>query len=125
MLPVVMQVSDGDTLNERLHQAILNGLGTDDPEAAWAKFKAGLRRDSYSIDSEVLNGRDVVSALKPGSLESQIQQIIDLCSDFDNGFVLLRSACKIFRSSMYRREAESSLIAYANELPNQQACSQW
>jgi hypothetical protein len=119
----VRQLGDWGALNERLHQAILYGLGTDDPEAAWAKFKAGLRRDSYSIDSEVLNGRDVVSALKPGSLEREIQQIIDLCSDFDNGFVLLRNACKIFRSSIYRIEAESSLIAYANELPNQQACS--
>lgn len=121
MLPVLMQASDGGTLNERLHQAILNGLGTDDPVAAWEKLKAGLRRDCFATDSEVVNGRDVISALQDGSLEREIQQIIDLCSDFDNGFILLRNACKIFRSSIYRKEAEFILQAIAKQLPNQPA----
>jgi hypothetical protein len=122
---VVKQLGDWNALNERLRQAILNGLGTADPEDAWAKFKAGLRRDNYTIDSEVLNGKDVIFALKTGSLESQIQQIIDLCSDIDNGFILLRNACKIFRSSIYRRQVENNLQALAKELPNQHAYSRW
>jgi len=116
-----MQMGDGDTLNERLHEAILNGLGANDPADAWDKLKGRLRRDVYATDSEVVNGRDVVSALTAGSLENEIQQIIHLCSDIDNGFILLRNACKSFRSSIYRKEAESILQAIAKQLPNQPA----
>ena len=121
----VSKLGDWGSLHAQLHQAILNGLGTVDPQATWVRYKAEISRDSYSIDGEVLNGRDVLSHLTPGSLDREIQQIIDICSDFDDAFVLLRNACKIFRSSFYRREFESSLLAYAKELPNQQACTRW
>ena len=116
-----MQTSDGGTLNERLNQAILNGLGTDDPVVAWEKLKAVLRQDRYGTDIEMVNGKNVISALTTGSLEKEIQQIINLCSDFDNGFVLLRNACKIFRSLIYRKEAENILQIIAEQLPNQPA----
>ena len=116
-----MQTSDGGTLNERLYQAILNGLGTDDPVVAWEKLKAVLRQDRYGTDIEMVNGKNVISALTTGSLEKEIQQIINLCSDFDNGFVLLRNACKSFRSLIYRKEAENILQIIAEQLPNQPA----
>jgi hypothetical protein len=121
----LIQRSDQCVLNKQLYDAILNGLGVADPVSVWQKLKKAIRRDRFvSVDDEV-NGRDVLIGLMPGSLDQEIQQLIDLCSDIDNGFVLLRESFKTFPSTACRSNAETCLQAYAISLPNQQVCSQW
>ncbi len=114
------QPCDIESLNDQLHQAILNGLGTGDPTAAWEKVKACVFRCSYEVEGDHIQGKAVIVGLKPASLEGEVQQVIDLCRDIDNGFMLLDTCFKTFRSSMAKIEAKSCLGSYASWLPNQQ-----
>lgn len=114
------QPYDIESLNDQLHQAILNGLGTGDPTAAWEKVKACVSRCSYEVEGDHIQGRAVINGLKPASLEGEVQQVIDLCRDIDNGFKLLDTCFKTFRSSMAKNKAKSCLWSYASWLHNQQ-----
>jgi len=114
------QPCDIESLNDQLHQAILNGLGSGDPTAAWEKVKACVFRCSHEVEGDYIQGRAVIAGLKPASLEGEVQQVIDLCRDIDNGFMLLDTCFNTFRSSMAKKQAQSCLCSYASWLSNQQ-----
>jgi hypothetical protein len=116
---VVAAVDDLRALNNQLKQAIKRGLGMNDPGRTWIRLKKELGKDCISSADEVIHGIDILTELQAGSLEEEIQTMIDLCSDRDNGLFFLKNACRCFRSSILRKEAESSLQAYARILPNQ------
>jgi len=127
-VPTDLSISAGQlcqpgTLNDDLHRAILNGLGAD-PSSAWDRLKAKLGRASTSADGDVIHGKDILFGLKTASPEDEVQLVIDLCCDTDNGLLLLDQAVEVFRSSKSRMEARSCLHALAKMLPNQQAGTQ-
>ncbi len=117
-------MSDQDSSKEKLHHVILEGLGSHDLRDAWDKFKTRLEREEFVFDEERARGRDIIVALQGKSIEGELWNIINLCSDTDNGLVLLKRACSIFRSTICRRNAEMILRDIAKNLMNQPAFNQ-
>lgn len=117
-------MSDQDSPKEQLHHAILEGLGSHDLSGAWENFKKRLGREEFVFDEERARGRDIIVALHLKSIEDELREIIDLCTDTDNGLMLLKNACSIFRSTIYRRNAHKILHNIAKNLLNQPALAQ-
>jgi hypothetical protein len=116
---MLKQMGDKAALHGVLRKAILEGLGLN-RQMAWDQVKTLLSRISTSVDEAETRGQDIVDALITGSIEQECSRIIDLCSEYDDGLVLLRNACsQTFRSHKAKRVLESSMQNYAREFVNQ------
>ena len=112
-------MGDKFVLHDTLCKAILAGLGVN-RQTAWDQVKTLLSRISTPADNAKTSGQDIVDALITGSIEQECSRTIDLCSEYDDGLVLLRNACdQTFRSHKAKRELASSLQEYAREFENQ------
>ncbi|MFN6343032.1 MAG: hypothetical protein ACK4V5_00420 [Cyanobium sp.] len=107
------------SLHDQLCDAILIGLGSSSQEAEWNRLKNKLSGDSCPCDDETTSGQDIISDLRPGSIKDQAWQMISLCSDYDNGLLLLNRAFTCFRSRQYRNNASEILCSIAVGLSNQ------
>jgi hypothetical protein len=109
-------MSDETNLHSCLRKTILNGLGLD-RQTAWDQIKTLLSRTTIPVDDgDETSGQDICDELITGSINQECSRMIDLCSEYDNGLVLLRNVCcQVFRSQKAKKDFESSLRDYAQD----------
>ncbi len=114
-----MPMEEQGSLHDQLCDAILSGLGSYSRETEWNRFKEKLSGDSCPCDDETTFGQHIIDDLKPGPIKDQVSQMISLCSDYDNGLLLLKRAFVRFRSKQNRNNASEILCSIAVGLSNQ------
>jgi hypothetical protein len=113
------QMGEKTNLHAVLCTAILEGLGKD-PQKRWDNVKSRLSQESTTVDDAKTSGRDIVVELTPGSVVDEINRLIILCTDYDDGLFLLKNACdNIFPSHTCKKKLGSSIQIYAIGFDNQ------
>lgn len=118
-------MADQDSLQFNLSKAIINGLGSN-PSNTWDRVKDYLRTDTiFTIDSKICGSEIIIKLRTNNIIEDECRDLIYLCSDHDNGLVLLKNACKsVFPSKQRYSEFEILIKELAFQLDNQTAFSQ-
>ena len=113
-------MGDKNKLHDDLCNAILKGLG-DYPDSRWNNIKSRLRKVNTDTDFGVTSGQTIVEELIiPSNIKDQVYNLINLCTEYDDGLFLLKIACvNIFPSGFDRITFESSIQEYALEFDNQ------
>lgn len=109
-------MDDEINLHSCLRKTILNGLGLN-RQTAWDQIKALLSQSTIPVDDgDETSGQDISNALITGSIDEECIRMINTCSEYDNGLVLLRNVCcQVFRSQKAKKDFESSLRDYAQD----------
>jgi|688.fasta_scaffold178782_2 hypothetical protein len=113
-------MGDKNKFHDDLCNAILNGLG-DYADSRWNNIKSRLRKANTDTDFGVTRGQTIVEELIiPCNIKDQVHNLINLCTEYDDGLFLLKNACvNIFPSGIDSSTFESSILEYALEFDNQ------
>jgi len=113
-------MGDKNQLRDVLYRAIIKGLG-DYPDSRWNNIKSWLRKANTFTYFGVTNGQTIVEDLiTTCNIKDQVYNLINLCTEYDDGLFLLKNACiNIFPSRIDGSKLESSIRKYAQEFDNQ------
>jgi len=116
---------DQDSLQSNLLKAIIHALGSNQSNT-WERVKDYLRTDAISTIDCRTCGSEIITKIRTNNIiDDECRDLIYLCSDHDNGLVLLKNACKsAFPSKQRYNEFEILIRELAFQLDNQTAFGQ-